>query len=55
MPAAIEKKGCRVNDCGKPFAPLEKGQLLQEEDTFRMCVKHEKRLLVALRKLRGDG
>lgn len=50
----IEIQRCTINGCGKPYAPLEEGRTLHDEDTFRTCVKHEKELLVALHKLRGD-
>ncbi len=49
-----KKPGCRVNDCGKPFAPLEGGRTIPQEDDFRACVKHEKELRVALQKLLGN-
>ena len=52
--ANVTRAACSVNNCGKPFSPLEAGRTLQEEDDFRMCVDHEKILLVALKKLRGD-
>lgn len=52
--ANVTNAVCAINNCGKPFAPLEEGRTLQEEDEFRMCVEHEKAMLVALRKLRGD-
>ncbi len=50
----MPKTGCRINDCGKPFAPLEEGRTLRVEDDFRACPEHQKELVIALRKLRGD-
>ncbi len=50
----IEKPGCRINDCGKPFAPLAEGRVLQEEDDFRACEEHMNELQESLHRLRGD-
>jgi len=45
---------CPINKCGKEFAPLPEGRILQEEDDFRMCPKHEEELSKSFAKLRGN-